>query len=162
MEDGRIKDCQITASSAVNNDYSPFSARLNTNGYWIPALRFWDQQQYLQVDFLTKTRVTKIGIQSLKGARKVTAFTLMSSDNGMTWDTVVSSAYFSYSDNDQAESSIPHPHEARFFRFVIEEASDAVKENDLYVAVRLEFYGCYIDSQDTSGKTSNFCFSKLT
>ncbi len=147
MASGLIKDCQISASSAVSHNYAPHFARYNSANYWAPSLRFWDQKQYLQVDFLTKTRVTKVVVQSLRGTRKVIAYSLMSSDNNKIWSPVNDVSYLSYNDG-SAHDLIKEAQEARYYRFIIEEASDPGKENDQYVALRLEFFGCYTGSDD--------------
>ena len=143
-----IKDCQISASSAVSNNYAPHLARYNSPNYWAPALRFWSDRQYLQIDFLKKTRVTKIAVQSLRGTRKVMAYTLMASDNKKTWINVNNISYLSYTDG-SAQDVIQRPQEYRYYRFIIEEASDIGRENDQYIGVRLEFFGCYLSSDDS-------------
>src|SRR5689334_4899721 len=98
MGNGLIKDCQISASSAVSHNYAPHLARYNSANYWAPSLRFWRQKHYLQVDFLRKTRVTKVLVQSLRGTRKVIAYSLMSSDNNKIWTNVNNVSYLSYTD----------------------------------------------------------------
>lgn len=149
MANGMIKDCQISASSAVSSNYAPHLGRLNSGQFWAPAMRFWDKEQYLQVDFLRKTRLTKVTVQAFRGWRKVMAYRLMSSDNGFTWSYVNNVSFLNYADG-FADDRINQPHESRYYRFVIEEASDPPKENDQYVAVRLEFYGCHLDAEDPS------------
>ncbi|CAG2178011.1 unnamed protein product, partial [Oppiella nova] len=52
-----------------------------------------------------------------------------------------------------ATDIIQRPQEARYYRFVIEEASDTNREYDQFVAVRLEFFGCYVDADETSNMT---------
>lgn len=154
MAKGVIKDCQISASSAVSHNYAPHFGRYNSANYWSPSLRFWNQKQYLEVDFLKKTRVTKVAIQSLRGTRKVMAYTLMASDNKNIWNSVNNISYLNYADG-SAHDIIEKPQEARYYRFFIEEASDANRENDQYIAVRLEFFGCYMDSEDLTSNDKN-------
>jgi hypothetical protein len=148
MASGLIKDCQISTSSAVSYNYAPHFARYNSANYWAPSLRFWDQRQYLQVDFLTKTRVTKVVVQSLRGTRKVLAYSLMSSDNNKIWSPVNDVSYLSYADG-SAHDLIKEPQEARYYRFIIQEASDPGKKKMINtLALRLKFFGCYTGSED--------------
>ena len=73
MEDGRIKDSQITSSSVLKGK-SPYGwrARLNQNippwGAWCPDIsggkrneRNYDQ--YIQIDLLNLTKITRIATQ---------------------------------------------------------------------------------------------------
>ena len=73
MEDGRIKDLQITASS-VYKKRSPFPwlARLNRNipswGAWCPditggTITEKNYDQYIQIDLLNLTNITGIATQ---------------------------------------------------------------------------------------------------
>ncbi|CAG2107091.1 unnamed protein product, partial [Medioppia subpectinata] len=152
MGNGLIKDCQISGSSAVSANYAPHFGRYNSGNFWAPSIRFWSQRQYLQVDFLRKTRVTKVVVQSLRGNRKVMAYTLQASDNNKIWFSVNDVSYLSYSEG-FATDFIQRPQEARYYRFLIEEASDTNRENDQFIAVRLEFFGCYLEGDDTTNMT---------
>ena len=82
MEDGRIKDSQITASS-VFKGRSPFPwlARLNRNlpswGAWCPdvtggKITEKNYDQYIQIDLLNLTNITRIATQgrSYAGGRE--------------------------------------------------------------------------------------------
>ncbi|XP_054159703.1 uncharacterized protein LOC128957912, partial [Oppia nitens] len=158
MASGLIKDCQLSASSAVSANYAPHFGRQNSGNFWAPALRYWSQKQYLQMDFLKNTRVTKIAVQSVRNNRKVMSYSLMASDNNKVWFNVNNISYLSYADG-VAYDVIQKPQEARYFRFVIEEASDPDRENDQLVAVKLEFFGCYLDDNDLSNNT---CSSEAT
>ena len=74
MEDGRIKDSQITASSVLNRKIPPYPwlARLNRN---IPAWGAWcpdhtggkrtekNYDQYIEIDLLNLTKMTGIATQ---------------------------------------------------------------------------------------------------
>lgn len=152
MESGEIKACQISASSAVSRNYAPQFGRFKGQGYWAPALRFWDKPHYLQVDFLRKTRVTQVVVQHLRGTRKVLAYRLLCSNNLQTWSDVTDVSYFSYA-NGVGEDKVKTPCEARYYRLVIEEVSDVGRRNDWYIAVKAEFFGCYLDSRKVdSGK----------
>ena len=73
MEDGRIKDSQITTSSVLKGK-SPYGwlARLNQNirpwGAWCPditggKINEKNYDQYIQIDLLNLTRITEIATQ---------------------------------------------------------------------------------------------------
>ena len=67
MESGAIADSQISASSSFGPNYSPQQARLHFKagggkiGGWSVGVS--DLNQWLQVDLLKKTRVTRIATQ---------------------------------------------------------------------------------------------------
>ena len=73
MEDGRIKDSQITASSVIKGKSPhPWQARLNRNisgwGAWCPDYtggKIFEKSydQYIQIDLLNLTKVTGIATQ---------------------------------------------------------------------------------------------------
>ena len=82
MEDGRIKDSQITASSVLKGK-SPYAwlARLNQNikywGAWCPditggKINEKNYDQYIQIDLLNLTKITGIATQgrSYSGGRE--------------------------------------------------------------------------------------------
>ena len=82
MEDGRIKDSQITASSVLK-DRSPYPwlARLNKNipfwGAWCPditggTITEKNYDQYIQIDLFNLTKITGIATQgrSYSGGRE--------------------------------------------------------------------------------------------
>ena len=73
MEDGRIKDSQITTSSVIKGR-TPYGwqARLNQNippwGAWCPDVSAgkrneWNYDQYIQIDLLNLTKITAIATQ---------------------------------------------------------------------------------------------------
>lgn len=67
MQDGRITPSMLTASSMYNHYYSPWNARLHARNYgsrrggWIAKYR--NRNQWLQIDFGTKSRVKRICTQ---------------------------------------------------------------------------------------------------
>ena len=67
MQNGKLPDSVITASSQLNAYYGPANARLHFQGAsgrypsWIPAKNNF--QQWLQVDFGVETQVTRIETQ---------------------------------------------------------------------------------------------------
>ena len=77
MEDGRIKDSQITASSVIKRKSPhPWLARLNRNipqwGAWCPditggMIQEKNYDQYIQIDLLNLTKITGIATQGRSG-----------------------------------------------------------------------------------------------
>ena len=67
IEDGRVADQVMTASSYYNNHYRPWNGRLNKprSGWW-PKRN--DRRPWLQIDFLAMTKVTRVATQGLYNA----------------------------------------------------------------------------------------------
>ena len=94
MEDGRIEDNQLTASSEYNDGVKPKYARLNLlpeanihSGVWRAAVK--DTNQWIQVNLTTPTIVTGVITQGRHGLYEwVTHFKLQYSDNGDHWQFV--------------------------------------------------------------------------
>ncbi|XP_022103672.1 lactadherin-like [Acanthaster planci] len=93
MEDGRIPDGSITASSFFSNDanYAPPRARLNTQGFpaaWADAGQS-DPNPWIQVDFNTFVYVTALITQGRGdppyNVQRVTQYQVMFSDDGEAW-----------------------------------------------------------------------------
>ncbi|KXJ25332.1 Lactadherin [Exaiptasia diaphana] len=86
MEDGRISDSQITASSHNSRYVLPKNARLNN-------VRAWKAKQeavgeYLEVDIGTNTNICKIASQGSRGTQKwVTSYSIHYSSDQSTWTT---------------------------------------------------------------------------
>ena len=84
MNDGRIKDSQITASSVLKGrSPHPWLARLNRNipswGAWCPEITGGNRteknyDQYIEIDLLNLTKITGIATQgrSYSGGREYT------------------------------------------------------------------------------------------
>lgn len=121
---------------------------MNGKRFWSPSNRFWEDEQYLQVDFLRKTRVTKVAVQSFEGMRSVAAYRLLASSDGYVWETVTNGTTLKYIGS-TAQSFINNPYEMRYYRFIIESTNDRKREYE-NIAVKLEFYGCYIDGDDNA------------
>ena len=98
MEDGRITDSQITASSEQDTlvkDHGPTNARLNrlpegnTTGSW--SAKSIDTNQWIQADLRVLTRVTGVMIQGRAEevqSQWVTKFKVQYSDDGVIWKYV--------------------------------------------------------------------------
>ena len=91
MEDGNITDSQISASSRNTWSCSPPLARLNLQSA-SPLVGGWtasssDSHPWLQVDFLTHTKVTGIATQGLSSsAAFVDKFTISYSNNNQDFE----------------------------------------------------------------------------
>ena len=94
MEDGRIPDYRITASSEYDHENGPRNARLNHKEDW-PIRGAWtaktnDPNQWIQVDLGDLKRVSGVVTQGRNGQyqRWVTKFFVQYSENGETWNNV--------------------------------------------------------------------------
>lgn len=61
MQNGRIKNSQITSSSLYNRNFPAWRARLKHNGAWMS--KYNNHLQWLQVDMRSLVRVTMVSIQ---------------------------------------------------------------------------------------------------
>ena len=81
MENGQIKNHQISASSQYSSKYPPVKGRLNLDGTW--ANYGTDHYPWFQVDFIENTTLTAISIQSQPGSSYfVETYTVSYSNNG--------------------------------------------------------------------------------
>ena len=90
VEDGRVPDPLMRASSFYNYYCSPFNGRLNRRRYgryggaWCAKRR--DRRQWLQVDFGAYTRVSRIATQGRQNsAQWVKSYSLSYSKNGYAY-----------------------------------------------------------------------------
>ena len=88
MESGAITDLQLRASSEYNSWHSVLSGRLNVEyqaGAWCAGTH--DDNQWLQVDLLSRHRITGVATQGRTGSygQWVTKYRLQYSDNGMNF-----------------------------------------------------------------------------
>ncbi|EDO40661.1 predicted protein, partial [Nematostella vectensis] len=156
MEDRRILDSQITASSSKHNSYfAPKYARLRntfqggvTYGCWRPGGQLVDE--YLQVDLLAVKNINKVATQGQPYSKNdpdhthwVTRYALSYSLDGVKWTTyphVSKRKPFSeFPGNTDLESVVSHTLpvaiQARYIRFV-------VKAWNVNPAMRVEIYEC--------------------
>ena len=101
MEDGRITDSQITASSEIVHTiyHGPTNARLNqrqesgvTSGSWSAQTK--DTNQWIQVDLRVATWVTGVMIQGRAGNNQwVKKFKVQYSSDGVIWKYVRTADY---------------------------------------------------------------------
>ncbi len=93
MEDGRIKDDQLTASSEWSHEYRTHFGRLNQpeqsgqSGHW--ASRDKDQNQWIQADLLLHQLVVGVILQGSDSHNQyVTKYKVAYSLDGVTWQNV--------------------------------------------------------------------------
>jgi len=88
MEDQRITDSQITASSYYDLNVAPWLGRLNVireQGAWAPMSA--SKGEFLQIDLLTKTAIFKVATQGRgwKVIQYVNSYSLKYSIDGAMW-----------------------------------------------------------------------------
>ncbi|XP_071416980.1 coagulation factor V isoform X1 [Pithys albifrons albifrons] len=149
MENGEIKNAQITASSVKTswfNTWDPSLARLNQKGKmnaW--RAKFNNNQQWLQIDLLTVKKITAIatqGVTSMSAENFVKTYVIQYSDEGSEWKSYTegsSSAAKVFLGNENSNGHVRHffnpPILSRFLRVV---------PRTWYrgIALRVELYGC--------------------
>ncbi|XP_064089991.1 uncharacterized protein LOC135203997 [Macrobrachium nipponense] len=146
-----MQDCQLSASTAIDANTAPAKAKKGSGGGWSPAVRTgtgW--VHYITVDFLKKTRVTKIQFEPVTATRKVTQFKMQYSHSGKYFSdacpdiiTVVSNV---------AQLPLQCRFEARFGRILIVAADGT--EGQAPIGVRFEWYGCPIEQVNSTCDTS--------
>ena len=96
MEDRRITDSQIMASSEWDGNHAPKYARLNrpkqspTKGSW--SAKTNDENQWIQADLRVRTQVTGImtqGRNAYSPSQWVTAYKVQYGDDGVNWQYVL-------------------------------------------------------------------------
>ena len=97
MEDGRIPDSAISASSFLHGGSLPSMVRLNSTFSWIAADN--DPQPWVQVDLGKDAMIKKIATQGRRGAYWwVRTYTLSSRANGET-------DWLTYKENEDVKAS---------------------------------------------------------
>ncbi|CAM9677521.1 unnamed protein product [Bubo scandiacus] len=149
MENGEIKNTQITASSVKTswfNTWDPSLARLNQKGKmnaWRAKLN--NNQQWLQIDLLATKKITAIatqGVKSISAENFVKTYIILYSDQGSEWKSYTdgsSSVAKVFSGNENSNGHVKHffnpPILSRFIRVVPRTWSNGI-------ALRVELYGC--------------------
>ncbi|XP_015266787.1 PREDICTED: coagulation factor V [Gekko japonicus] len=151
LENGAIKDAQITASSYKKNwfrSWQPSLARLNREG----GVNAWqaksnNNNQWLQIDLLQPKKITAIvtqGAKSLTTEMYVKAFSILYGDNESTWRPYLDSSTSMekvFMGNINSNGQIKHffnpPIFSRFIRIV-------PKTWNQGIALRMELFGCSI------------------
>ncbi|XP_010280564.1 PREDICTED: coagulation factor V [Phaethon lepturus] len=149
MENGEIKNTQITASSVKTswfNTWDPSLARLNQKGKinaWRAKLN--NNQQWLQIDLLTIKKITAIatqGVTSISAEYFVKTYVILYSDQGSEWKSYLddsSSVAKVFLGNENSSGHVKHffnpPILSRFIRIVPRKWYHGI-------ALRVELYGC--------------------
>ncbi|XP_018412784.1 PREDICTED: coagulation factor V [Nanorana parkeri] len=152
MENSSIKDQQITASSHKWSWYSspwlPSLARLNKAG----SVNAWqaksnNNQQWLQIDFLTVKKITAITTQGAKqfaSEMYVQSYGIHYSDDGRTWKSYIDDStsmekIFRGNSNSAgyAKNNFNPPIFSRFLKII-------PKSWNQGIVMRVELYGCNI------------------
>lgn len=143
MEDGRITNDQITASSRYSTDLAPYYGRLNrlpdsvSSGGWVAGRN--DQNQWLRVDFRTKVKIYHIGTQGLSHkAQFVKTYKLQYSDDGKTFTDYGQILSGNLNNKDIALTTLNPSVEARVVKII-------PVTWQWCIAMRVEFYGCESD-----------------
>ncbi|KFQ15264.1 Coagulation factor V, partial [Leptosomus discolor] len=149
MENGDIKNTQITASSVKTswfNTWDPSLARLNQKG----KINAWrakvnNNQQWLQIDLLTIKKITAIatqGVKSITAENFVKTYVILYSDHGLEWKSYTdgsSSVAKVFLGNENSDRHVKHffnpPILSRFIRIVPRTWYHGI-------ALRVELYGC--------------------
>ena len=116
MEDGRIANYQITASSAWKNGTKAYFGRLDadprdpirgiSNGVWTPTTS--NKHQWIQVNFGIPRLVTGIITQGRNGDDQwVTRYKVQYGDDGISWEYAV--------DSKQNKTVISYPFNCNMF-----------------------------------------------
>ncbi|KAL9978610.1 hypothetical protein ACROYT_G016146 [Oculina patagonica] len=149
MEDGRVQDSAMTASSIANKYYPAKLGRLNLVAYssyagaWCPNKN--DVNQWLQIDLVTPTTVTKVATQGRQDASQwVTSYWLSYSLTGSFWvKYTVRGKKKIFRGNFDRDTMVVHkifpPFHARFVRIY------PLKWYN-HICMRAELYGCNIKS----------------
>ncbi|EOA96830.1 Coagulation factor V, partial [Anas platyrhynchos] len=149
MENGAIKNSQITASSVKTswfNTWDPFLARLNQKG----KINAWraksnNNQQWLQIDLLSIKKITAVatqGVKSMSSENFVKTYVILYSNEGSEWKSYTdgsSSVAKVFSGNENSDGHVKHffnpPILSRFIRIVPKTWYHGI-------ALRVELFGC--------------------
>ncbi|EDO37662.1 predicted protein [Nematostella vectensis] len=145
MEDGRIKDDQITQSSFIDNMSMGKHARLYlvesqpaTRGAWVPS--YGSFGQWIQIDFQRLVIVTKVATQGRHGNDQwITSFTISYSLDGTNWSVYqeggVDKVFVGVTDRHQVvDTVLPQPIKTKFLRITTVTCNG-------HCALRMEVYG---------------------
>ncbi|KXJ26121.1 Neuropilin-2 [Exaiptasia diaphana] len=144
MEDGRIKDSQLSASSSLRYELGPQRARLYSNvpdGSWIAGHNVAGQE-YLQIDLLSSHVITHVATQGreYRYHQWVTKYYLKYEYRGEIWKSyrygrIVKEFKGNVDKKSVVTNKLPSPIKTSAIRFV-------ALEWHLYIALRVELYGC--------------------
>nr|CAD7397465.1 unnamed protein product [Timema cristinae] len=161
LEDGMLRDEQISVSSVLNDDrikYGPSRARLNSEEEeglgkgWIPSSNSYDE--WIQFDFLEPRNLTGVTTQGGNhGNSWVEAYTVKYSHDGKVWNPIVDTTgkervFLANFDSDTPHTNhFEHIVQTRLIRLV------PVKwHHD--ISLRAEVLGCYLPYLKTTLPTT--------
>jgi len=141
MEDGRIPNDHITASSWFSKLLAPYNARLNqeqTDGTnragW--AARTQRQNQWISVDFAKKVKIHKIATQGLSNLPQyVKTYKIQYSNDGQSFNDYGQILEGNSDNRGTVENRLNPPVEAKVVKII------PLTWNE-WIAMRVEFYGC--------------------
>jgi len=145
MEDGRILDSQVTASSQYSAFTKAAYARLHListpekQGAWAAANKKYDPNPWLQVDLLRQVHVLAIATQGRSGNPQwVTSYSLQSGNDGVMFIDYNEGQIFQGNENKGAvvKHELIPAITAKYIRVL-------PKTWNYWAAMRIELYGCY-------------------
>ncbi|XP_078375887.1 uncharacterized protein LOC144659348 [Oculina patagonica] len=160
MESGLITDAQITASSEWDANHAATQARLNfkagggKQGGW--STRPNDLNQWIQIDLVSYTKVTRIATQGRNAAHNqwVTKYKLQYSDDGVNFYYYMEAGQNSpkeFDANQDRDTPVYHqlspPIQSRYIRL-------RPTAWHSHISIRMELYGCKIACTEPLGMES--------
>ncbi|XP_033096924.1 uncharacterized protein LOC117101151 [Anneissia japonica] len=145
IESGNILDCQLSASSSLNDSYSPSMARINSAG-WSAGIRHYEKE-YIQVQFGWMHRFGGIEIQGDSENSSIVEFSLSYTKEFVIWnDYYDEQSTIKLFKNDFNKSSSTYYHSLMnpFDAVAIRIHPEYVQEStDMsFRLLRFELYGC--------------------
>ncbi|XP_028416419.1 lactadherin-like [Dendronephthya gigantea] len=143
MQNGKISDSSIAASSFFNSWYFPYFARLNKTGSscsWTPGL---GAGSWFQVDLGQKTAITGFATQGTcyNAQAWVTSYSIAYSNNSNSWtDYKESGTVKVFQGNKDRNSIVTNTFKTEIRAQYIRVLPKSWKN---YATMRLELYGCY-------------------
>ncbi|KXJ14557.1 Lactadherin [Exaiptasia diaphana] len=147
MQDGTIKDNQITASSSYSSIHAPKNGRLHKQnapgvgyGAW-SALNRRINDEYIQVDLGMEKVITMVATQGRQDccAQFVTKYSLSYSNDASNWKSYTEDCTKIFPGNSDRDTVVKHelevPIKTRHIRLI-------VKEFNEHPSLRMELYGC--------------------
>ncbi|XP_072018223.1 uncharacterized protein [Amphiura filiformis] len=149
IEDGRISDSQMTASSEYDSNHGPSNARLNraaqsgTSGGWNPE--YQDTNPWIQAALGVPTRVTGVLIQGRQDCcpQWVTKFKVQYSNDGQNWAYVLQENQQDMIFNGNTDQNTVV---TRYFPIVVEASFIRIypTEWSQHISMRFELIGCTV------------------
>ncbi|EDO33458.1 predicted protein, partial [Nematostella vectensis] len=150
MQDGRILDSQLSASSKYDNAHganfgrlhNPFVPSLGNYGCWAAKNKQARAGEFLHINLLVPTYITKVATQGKNdpySQQWVKRYRLDYSPDGTTWAAYKVRLLTIFTGNSDVNSvmanAIDDPFKAKAVRFVVQEWNG-------HISLRVELYGC--------------------